>query len=78
MQEALAHICLSCGGYARTGRDGSLVISSPSQSGAGILLQSGDVLGEPTVSKTDTVPGTIIEVYGYAVETDGLYDTVPV
>ena len=78
VQEALAHICLSCGGYARTGRDGSLVISSPSQSGAGILLQSGDVLGEPTVSKTDTVPGTIIEVYGYAVETDGLYDTVPV
>lgn len=78
VQEALAHICLSCGGYARTGRDGSLVISSPSQSGAGILLQSGDVLGEPTVSKTDTVPGTIIEVYSYAVETDGLYDTVPV
>ena len=78
VQEALAHICLSCGGYARTGRDGSLVISSPSQSGAGILLQSGDVLGEPTVSKTDTVPGTIIEVYSYAVETDGLYETVPV
>lgn len=78
VQEALAHICLSCGGYVRTGRDGSLVISSPSQSGAGILLQSGDVLGEPTVSKTDTVPGTIIEVYSYAVETDGLYETVPV
>lgn len=77
-QEALAHICLSCGGYVWTGRDGSLVISSPSQSGAGILLQSGDVLGEPTVSKTDTVPGTIIEVYSYAVETDGLYETVPV
>lgn len=78
VQEALAHICLSCGGYVRTGRDGSLVISSPSQSGAGILLQSGDVLGEPTVSKTDTVPGTIIEVYSYTVETDGLYDTIPV
>ena len=78
VQEALAHICISCGGYSRTGRDGSLIISSPSQSGAGILLQSGDVLGEPTVSKTEAVPGTIIEVYSYAVEADGLYETVPV
>ena len=74
VQEALAHICLSCGGYVRTGRDGSLIISSPSQSGAGILLQSGDVLGEPTVSKTEAVPGTMIEVYSYAIETDVLYE----
>lgn len=78
VREALSHVCVSSGGFARTARDGSLIISSLSESEPVITLQDEDVLGEPTASKTDAVSGILVEVWNYTMQSEGLYEHYPI
>lgn len=65
LQEALAHLCVSAGGFAHVGRGGVLSIDTPSISPE--AFAQGEVLGEPSVSKVSQ-PDTIeIEVSHYTV-----------
>ena len=73
-REAISHICVAGGGFARTGRDGSLLVSSLPEADPAVTLGEGDILGEPTITKTDAVTGVFIEVYRYVVGPDTIYD----
>ena len=73
-REAISHICVASGGFARTGRDGSLLVSSLPEADPAVTLGEGDILGEPTITKTDAVTGVFIEVYRYVVGPDTIYD----
>ena len=73
-REAISHICVAGGGFARTGRDGSLLVSALPEADPAVTLGEGDILGEPTITKTDAVTGVFIEVYRYVVGPDTIYD----
>lgn len=73
-REAISHICVASGGFARTGRDGSLLVSSLPEADPAVTLGEGDILGEPTITKTDAVTGVFVEVYRYVVGPDTIYD----
>lgn len=73
-REAISHICVASGGFARTGRDGSLLVSALPEADPAVTLGEGDILGEPTITKTDAVTGVFIEVYRYVVGPDTIYD----
>lgn len=74
VREAISHICVAGGGFARTGRDGSLLVSALPEADPAVTLGEGDILGEPTITKTDAVTGVFIEVYRYVVGPDTIYD----
>lgn len=69
VQEAIAHICLASGGYARVTREGNVWIGSITSTP--IVLQTGDVLGEPTVSKLENPDTYEIETNDYTVTDPG-------
>ena len=69
VQEAIAHICLASGGYARVTREGNVWIGSITSTP--IVLQTGDVLGEPTVSKLENPDTYEIETNDYTVTGSG-------
>lgn len=77
-REAISHICVAGGGFARTGRDGSLLVSFLPEADPEVTLGEGDILGEPTITKTDAVTGVFIEVFYYTVESGGLYEHAPI
>lgn len=77
-REAISHICISSGGFVRTERDGSLLVSSLPEADPTVTLGAGDVLGEPAASKTDAVTGVFVEVFYYTVESGGLYEHSPI
>lgn len=65
LQEALAHLCVSAGGFAHVGRGGVLSIDTPSISPE--ALSQGEVLGEPSVARMDQPDAIELEVYRYSV-----------
>ena len=71
MGQLLADVLAVCG---IPGRDGSLLVSSLPEADPAVTLGEGDILGEPTITKTDAVTGVFIEVYRYVVGPDTIYD----
>lgn len=75
MQQAMAHACLACGGYARAERDGNVyIVPQPGTEPPTALLRR-DILGEPEASKTKPITRVEVEEYGYTVSQSVDYDT---
>lgn len=77
LQEALAHACVACGGYVRSGRDGSVdILPPPSDADSPLVIGQGAVLGEPKATKSQEVGQITVEEYSYTVSsTQDLYET---
>ncbi len=69
IQEAIAHVSLSSGGFAVMTRTGSLWIKAISD--VALELSAGDILGEPAVTRTDQPKAFEIEVNNYTVTSTG-------
>lgn len=77
MQQAIAHACLACGGYAKAVRDGRVDIIPPPSTASPIILTQRDILGEPDVSKSKPITQVEVEEYSYSVSSSTDYSESP-
>ena len=70
MQQALAHACLACGGYAKATRDGRVNILPPPVNKSPLSLDQMDILGEPDVFRTNQLTQIEVEEYEYVVSSE--------
>lgn len=74
VQDAIAHICVASGGFARADRWGNIEITQVS--GDPLMIADDDVLGEPIVTQFRQPDSFEIEVNDYTVENTGYYTGV--